>query len=81
MSLEKAHGDSNAAKKGGSTDAMTGSVGMTGFTKMPYPADMPARLNSDVANTEESIGSLGNDGTNMDAYEEQKVDIKSKTGE
>lgn len=81
MSLVKAFDESNASDSNTNTDAMTGSVGMTGFTKMPYPTAMPARSNSDIKiSLADSIGSLGNDGTNMKAYDEQKADITAEQG-
>jgi len=81
MSLVKSHSDSNASDPNASTDPMSGSVGMSGFTKMPYPTAKPAQSNADVGITlGDSIGSLGNDGTNMSAYEEQKADISAEKG-
>ncbi len=82
MSLVKSFDNSNAADPNSSTDPMTGSVGMTGFTKMPYPTQKPAMSNADVGvSLRDSIGSLGNDGTNMSAYKEQKTDITAEKGE
>jgi len=80
MSLVKSFDDSNAADPNTNTEAMKGSVGMVGFTAQPYPAQMPARSNADVKIQGDSIGSLGNDGTNMSAYDEQKIDINAETG-
>lgn len=71
MSLLKAHKDSNAAQSSDNTGAATGSLGMVGFTSMDYPGQRPAMKNTDVGTTKDSIGALGNDGTNMSAYSEQ----------
>jgi len=80
MGLVHSFDDSNASDPNTNTEAMTGSVGMVGFTKVPYPKQMPARNNADVKIQGESIGALGNDGTNMEAYEEQPIDLNSETG-
>jgi hypothetical protein len=51
-----------------------------GFTKVDYPGQRPAMSNADVSSTKEFGGSLGNDGTNMSAYEEQVADISPENG-
>lgn len=79
MSLVKAEKDSNAAKSGGDNAPTEGSLGMTGFTHIEQPTQRPAMKNSDISTLDEPPG-LGNDGTNLDSYEEQPAHINGKTG-
>jgi hypothetical protein len=52
---------------------------MVGFTPVDFPSQMPAKSNSDLFANDTPSG-LGNDGTNMSAYDEQKADISPMTG-
>lgn len=79
MSLVKAEKDSNAAKPTSDDEPTSGSLGMVGFTKVDYPSQRPAMKNSDISTLDNAEG-LGNDGTNMSAYEEQETDISGLTG-
>ncbi len=79
MSLVKAVKGSNAPDASGSSEKTSGSLGMTGWTPADYPSQGPAKSNADVSTTDNPPG-LGNDGTNMSAYEEQKADMDGKTG-
>jgi hypothetical protein len=79
MSLTKAVSGSNAPKADGDNSKTSGSLGMVGFTPVDYPSQMPAKSNADLTSLDQAP-SLGNDGTNMSAYDEQKADISGKTG-
>lgn len=79
MSLPRARKDSNALRPGAETGPSTGELAMVGFTKVDYESDRPAKSNSDVASTESSVGAMGNDGTNLDAYHFQPDTIDSKS--
>ena len=79
MALVKAIGGSNAPKADGDTDKQSGSLGMVGFTPVDYPNQKPAMSNADLFTNDTPPG-LGNDGTNMSAYDEQKADLSPKTG-
>jgi hypothetical protein len=79
MGLLKSEKGSNAAQPSSDDGPTAGSLGMVGFTKADYPAQRPAKSNADVSTTDTAPG-LGNDGTNMSAYDEQSADINGKTG-
>jgi hypothetical protein len=73
MSLPTARKDSNAPDADADFEPSTGEVAMVGFTKMDYEPFRPARLNTDIKSTENSIGGevLGQDGTSINAYQYQ----------
>lgn len=79
MSLVKAIGESNAPKADGDTDKTSGSVGMVGFTPVDYPGQRPAKSNADLFTNDVAPG-LGQDGTNLSAYDEQEAEVNPKTG-
>lgn len=79
MSLTKALGGSNAPKADGDTSKQSGSLGMVGFTPVDYPSQKPAMSNSDLPTNDTPPG-LGQDGTNLSAYDEQKGDLSPMTG-
>jgi hypothetical protein len=79
MSLVKSLPGSNAPDQKGSDEKTSGSLGMVGFTPVDFPSQMPAKSNSDLFANDVPSG-LGNDGTNMSAYDEQKADISPMTG-
>ena len=79
MSLVKSLPGSNAPDQKGSDEKTSGSLGMVGFTPVDFPSQMPAKSNGDLFANDTPNG-LGNDGTNMSAYDEQKADISPMTG-
>ena len=79
MSLIKSRGDSNAASKGGSTDAPSGEAAMLGYTKVPFPGELPAQSNSDVGITSGSKYTA-QQGTNIDSYSHQAKKPDAKSG-
>lgn len=79
MSLIKAREDSNAASKGASDAAESGELGMLGYTKVPFPGEMPARSNAEVGITSGSKYAA-QQGTNMDSYKHQPAKPDAKTG-
>lgn len=79
MSLVKAVSGSNAPDQKGSDEKTSGSLGMVGFTPVDYPSQSPAKSNSDLFSNEAASG-LGDDGTNLSAYQDQKGEISPMTG-
>ncbi len=79
MSLVKSLPGSNAPDQKGSDEKTSGSLGMVGFTPVDYPSQKPAQANSDLFANDTPSG-LGNDGTNLSAYDEQKADLSPMTG-
>jgi hypothetical protein len=79
MSLVKSLPGSNAPDQKGSDEKTSGSLGMVGFTPVDFPSQMPAKSNSDLFANDTPSG-LGNDGTNMSGYDEQKAEISPMTG-
>lgn len=79
MALIKSRDGSNAATKGGSTDAPSGDATMLGYTKVPFPGELPAQSNADVGITSGSKY-VANQGTNLDSYSHQAKKPDAKTG-
>lgn len=80
MSLVKSIGGSNAPNQSGDTGVGGGSVAKDGYTIVDQPSQKPAMKNEDIKVTKEFAGSLGNDGTNMGAYEEQPAKVNAENG-
>lgn len=78
--LTKAVSGSNAADKSSDNGAPSGGVAKEGFTLEPYPSQKPAGSQGEVANTKENIGALGNEGTGMNSYHDQKKTISALSG-
>lgn len=78
--LTKAIKGSNAPSGSGETGVGGGSMAKDGYTIVEQPSQRPAMKNSDVADTKEFGGSLGNDGTNMSAYEDQPAKVSAENG-
>ncbi len=79
MSLTKSIGGSNAPNSSGETGVGGGSVGKDGYTIVTV-SQIPARSNADVTTTKDFAGSLGNEGTNLSAYEEQPETLDAENG-
>ncbi|HXU02570.1 MAG TPA: hypothetical protein VN903_16510, partial [Polyangia bacterium] len=79
MSLVKSLPGSNAPDQKGSDEKTSGSLGMVGFTPVDYPSQTPAKSNSDLFANDTPNG-LGDDGTNLSAYKDQKGEISPMTG-
>jgi hypothetical protein len=71
MPLVEARSDSNAARKGAEHEVESEGDLRDGFIKVPYTKDRPAESNRDVASSENSLSSMGNDGTSAGAYKAQ----------
>jgi hypothetical protein len=61
--------ESNYAKPEADHSVPKGDAGRLGYIEEAYPAAGPALFNTDVRNTVDSYGSLGNDGTARGSYE------------
>lgn len=83
MSLTKSLPDSNAAESNGKrpeTNAAGDSVGMTGYSVIPFPSQKPARSNADVAITQAFDMNEVNEGTSFPSYDEQPETVSAETG-
>lgn len=83
MALTKALPDSNAPDSPGArpeNNASGDSVGMLGYSVLPFPAQKPARLNSDVGITGDFSFTEVNEGTSFPSYDEQPETVSSESG-
>ena len=82
MALTKAVSGSNASPGSGSMDVNTGpdESGYLGYVQVPFPSQMPAQANADVAITSDLKFSMVNQGTSLKAYDEQDETISSESG-
>jgi len=82
MSLIKSRGDSNAPDKKGDMGTLPGDVAMLGYTKVPFPSEMPARDNKAVGITKNQPKAMAdNQGTNMESYKHQPEEIDALLGD
>lgn len=83
MSLNRALPDSNAPDSPGQrpeNNASGDSVGMLGYSVIPFPSQKPARSNADVATTSDFAFTSVNEGTSFPSYDEQPETVSSETG-
>jgi len=84
MSLTKVFPDSNAPDASGQRPEDNASAGggaaMLGYSKVPFPSQMPARSNSDISITQDFAFTMVNQGTSLPSYDEQDDTVSSESG-
>lgn len=80
MALTKALGDSNAARPGADMSAESGDAATLGYTKVPFPAQQPAKSNAEVGITSGSKF-VDQQGTSLGAYKHQPAKPDAKSGQ
>ena len=83
MALTKAQPDSMAPKGDGQrpeSNAGGDSIGMLGYSIVPFPSQKPARSNADVGITGDFSFTEVNEGTSLPAYDQQPETLSSETG-
>lgn len=81
--LNKAHSDSNAMPGNGDRpedNAGSDTLGMLGYTKVPFPSQKPAQSNADVGITADFAFTEVNEGTSIGSYDEQSPTVSAETG-